>query len=198
MLGRPVALLALCWLWSTVLCHTLPARSTSEPYAPQLVTCPSEPLSRPARGAISQAEQAYISMRSPQANSALLSWLKSALGSGFGTDNSNGWNDWGNKQPPRLALALSGGGPKAGLTAAGVVQGLDSRDSSTGVSGLLQSMTYVSALSGGTFTLTGVMANNFSTISALRKSLWEQSYQNQLVAGVNNSLKIVCSQCRHC
>jgi lysophospholipase len=79
---------------------------------------------------------------------------------------------------PRVALALSGGGPKAGLTTAGVVQALDSRDTSNGVGGLLQGMTYVSALSGGSLTLSGMMVNNFAKISELKTKLYNINYQN--------------------
>ena len=51
---------------------------------------------------------------------------------------------------PAVALALSGGGTKAGLTTAGAVYGLDGRESSgSSTAGLLQGMTYISALSGG-------------------------------------------------
>jgi lysophospholipase len=92
---------------------------------------------------------------------------------------------------PRLALALSGGGPKAGITTAGVVQALDSRDSSYGVSGLLQSMTYMSALSGGSLTLSGQMVNNFAKISELKASLYDTNYQNPFLLALQNTAQIV-------
>jgi lysophospholipase len=49
----------------------------------------------------------------------------------------------------KLALTTSGGGLRSLLSGAGVVQGLDSRDSNVSTSGLYEALTYQTGLSGG-------------------------------------------------
>jgi lysophospholipase len=110
----------------------------------------------------------------------LTTWLTQAL-PGISTE-----------QLPKLALALSGGGAKAGLTTAGAVYGLDGRESiDSPVAGLLQSMTYISALSGGSLTLSGIMTNDFAQISTLRDQLLDASYENVFAAALANLPEVV-------
>jgi hypothetical protein len=150
-------------------------QSSRNPYQPYPVSCPSGDLVRHA-DSINLEEQAYAQSRYSKASHALRQWLDQAWNlesvPGYGT------------QLPTLALALSGGGPKAGIITAGALYGLDDReDSQSVVAGLLQSMTYISALSGGSLTLSGVIANDFAKVSTLKKLFYDSSYQN-LFAGV--------------
>ncbi|SMY29926.1 unnamed protein product [Zymoseptoria tritici ST99CH_1A5] len=147
-------------------------------YVPTTISCP-----RPAEGvslirsadSLSPDEQTYTDARLSKASEALSAWLTKAL-PGVSTE-----------QLPKLALALSGGGTKAGLTTAGAVYGLDGRESSdSSVAGLLQSMTYISALSGGSLTLSGMMANDFEQVSTLRTELLQKSYQNVFASVITN------------
>lgn len=156
-------------------------RSDLEPYQPYSVSCPAGNLVRPA-ATINPHEASYIRKRRPLADAALRKWLQKTWDSKV---------DVSSCELPAVALSLGGGGPKAGLLAAGVLQALDSRDSSSDVSGLLQSMTYMSALSGGSLTLDGVLANNFGKISTLRTTLWDTTYQNVLAVPLANVAQIV-------
>lgn len=153
-------------------------QAAANPYVPTATSCPTS-LIRSADSSLNADEQAYIEQRTPKAASALSAWLAQAL-QGFSAE-----------QLPTLALALSGGGTKAGMTTAGAVYGLDGRESSNSpVAGLLQSMTYISALSGGSLTLSGVMGNNFEKISTLRTALLDQSYQNAAAAPLANAAAV--------
>lgn len=156
-------------------------RIGTELYAPYQVNCDTATLLRPA-ALLNDDESCYVTKRKAMADQALAKWLDETLGSNTSMTAH---------RLPALALALSGGGPKAGLLAAGAIQGLDSRDSSYSVSGLLQSMTYISGLSGGSITLAGVMGNNFAKVSTLRRTLYDTSYQDLGALALENHINIV-------
>lgn len=73
---------------------------------------------------------------------------------------------------PNVAIALSGGGYRAMLNGGGALKAFDSRTpnstSSGQLGGLLQTATYVSGLSGGSWLLASVYVNNFTTIGSLQ------------------------------
>ena len=94
-------------------------------YDPVTTTCPSTSLVRPATS-LSASEASYLTNRKIQASAGLASWLKKT-NAGFGTGKL-----------PTVALTTSGGGYRSLLCGAGVIQGLDSRDSNVGTSGLFQ------------------------------------------------------------
>ena len=106
-------------------------------YQPVSTACPNTPLVRDATELGSQ-EKDYVSSRKQKADKALADWLQKQ--GSFSTDNQ-----------PSVALATSGGGYRALLSGAGVVQAFDARDSNTSVSGLYQGLTYHSGLSGQSF-----------------------------------------------
>ena len=70
---------------------------------------------------------------------------------------------------PNIGIAISGGGYRAMLTGAGVLEAFDSRTpnstASGRVGGLLQSATYLSGLSGGSWLVGSLYANNFTSVS---------------------------------
>jgi lysophospholipase len=82
---------------------------------------------------------------------------------------------------PTVALTTSGGGFRSFLIGAGIIQALDGRETShVSTSGLYQRLTYHSALSGGSWLLSSIAANDFSTISSLMSSTWETVLANGL------------------
>ncbi len=107
----------------------------------------------------------------PIAEASLRAWL---TGIGLNTNDYNA-----NIILPRIALATSGGGFRALLTGAGVIQAFDGREQTTRTlfSGLLQGITYQTGTSGGAWLLSSFAANNYPTISSLRDSLWIQRFQ---------------------
>lgn len=92
---------------------------------------------------------------------------------------------------PNIGIAVSGGGYRAMLNGAGVVQAFDSRtENSTSagqLGGLLQSSTYLAGLSGGSWLVGSLYTNNFSSISDIMSytgessSLWQ--FQNSIFEG---------------
>ncbi|TAQ86171.1 hypothetical protein B7494_g5502 [Chlorociboria aeruginascens] len=81
---------------------------------------------------------------------------------------------------PTIALTSSGGGLRALLAGAGVIQGFDNRDSQLCTSGLYQAFTYHAGLSGGSWLLSSFVGNNFPTISQLKESIWQTAFQDSL------------------
>jgi len=70
---------------------------------------------------------------------------------------------------PNIGIAASGGGYRAMLNAAGVVEAFDSRTPNATnagqLGGLLQSTTYLAGLSGGSWLVGSLFTNNFTSIS---------------------------------
>jgi lysophospholipase len=141
-------------------------------YAPVSASCPSTPLIRDA-SSLGSCESAYIAARKPQADAALAAWLQKTDPS-FPTTNL-----------PTLGLVASGGGYRAALSAAGVVQGMDGRESNLSTSGLFQALTYQSALSGGGWFTSSLIGLNWPTISYLRDNIWAQAFADSLLVPAN-------------
>ncbi|KAF3403553.1 Lysophospholipase 1 [Penicillium rolfsii] len=82
---------------------------------------------------------------------------------------------------PNIGISFSGGGYRALLNGAGAFAAFDERTSNSTepgqLGGLLQSTTYVSGLSGGSWLVGTVFTNNFTTVAALLNSnasgVWE-------------------------
>ncbi|MCJ1478830.1 hypothetical protein MMC13_007514 [Lambiella insularis] len=155
------------FLLSTCAALTVPKRALSF-YAPRAAACPATPLVRPATS-LSAGETAYISSRAGPAAAGLGAWL-TKTNAGFSTSNL-----------PTVALTTSGGGYRSLLTGAGVIQGLDGRDSNIGTSGLFQGLTYQAGLSGGAWLLSSFAGNNYPTITSLKNNLWTQAFEDSLL-----------------
>lgn len=149
----------------------LAERQALTPYAPTTGACPGSRLVRPASG-LSAKEASYASARKSKADASLASWL-SKRGS-FSTSSQ-----------PVVGLTSSGGGYRALLETAGVVQALDSRDSNLGTSGVYQGLTYEAGLSGGSWFLSSLAGNNWPTVTSLKEGLWEDAFQNSLLLPAN-------------
>jgi lysophospholipase len=145
-------------------------------YAPVSTSCPSTSLIRIATG-LSDEEVAYRTARKAKADVALAAWLDKTSCE-FDTSG----------EMPTVALTSSGGGFRALLAGAGVIQAFDGRDSNVSTSGLYQGLTYHSALSGGSWLLSSIIANDFATISTLLE-IWKPNFANGLFSpeGINAS-----------
>ncbi|MCJ1407614.1 hypothetical protein MMC19_001685 [Ptychographa xylographoides] len=159
-------------LFITATARTVPKRSADfslpSGYAPRVATCPATPLVRPATS-IGTQEAAFITSRRTKANAGLAAWLHKT-NAAFVTSSL-----------PVVALTTSGGGYRSLLAGAGVIQGLDARDSNVGTSGLFQGLTYQAGLSGGAWLLASFAGNNYPTISSLQAGLWTQAFQDSLL-----------------
>lgn len=87
---------------------------------------------------------------------------------------------------PNIAIAVSGGGYRAMLNGAGALKAYDSRvenaTTSGHLGGLLQSSTYVSGLSGGSWLVGSIFINNFTSVADL------QTYSDGEVWQLGNSV----------
>ncbi|CAJ2503449.1 Uu.00g108430.m01.CDS01 [Anthostomella pinea] len=179
MVSQPIklALVALCGIAAAVPAPAPAVVDIDErqllvqPYVPIPTTCPSTALVRPATS-ISLNEAGYVSARKKKADKALAAWLKKQ-------------GNFSNSSQPTVGFTSSGGGYRALLCTAGVVQALDGRDSNFTTSGLYQALTYEAGLSGGSWFLSSLAGNNWPTVSYLRDNLWEQAFQNSLLVPAN-------------
>ncbi|RDW77383.1 lysophospholipase-3 [Coleophoma cylindrospora] len=137
-------------------------------YAPVTGTCPSTSLIRAATG-LSTSEETFRVARKAIADVHLADWLTNT-DSGFGTASL-----------PTVALTTSGGGYRSLLSGAGVIQGMDSRDSTLSTAGLYQGMTYQGGLSGGGWLLSSMAGNNYPTVSYLQENLWNVAFRDSLL-----------------
>jgi len=92
------------------------------------------------------------------------------------TDNHQDW--------PVFGIAHSGGGLRASLYAAGVMQALDPRTTSSPLRGAYPLASYVTGLSGGSWAVTSAAANNYPTPSDL-VSGWELEKDLVLPGGLS-------------
>jgi lysophospholipase len=161
----------------------LPEKGFPSSYAPLSGACPKEPLVRPASG-LSDNEESYRIGRKVVADLALGDWLKKTnprfSTKNLPTVNITSIDSQANANRLKVALTTSGGGTRSLLLGAGVIQGLDARDSNVSTAGLFQGLSYHAGLSGGGWLLSSFVGNNYPTISYLRDNLWEKAFQNGL------------------
>ncbi|KDQ53831.1 hypothetical protein JAAARDRAFT_196951 [Jaapia argillacea MUCL 33604] len=156
-------------------------QTAAQASTPQFAPCPSNfSLVRSAGVAsvnqtLSPAEAEYVSAKKanvlPSAfqtyltnvqgtNITLPSYVASILGSSNAANGSL----------PTVGLAISGGAYRAALFGAGILNALDARNSSSvqaGTGGLLQALTYISGLSGGSTIVYSLSQSNFPTMQDL-------------------------------
>jgi lysophospholipase len=156
-------------LASALTLPTIPKRESSL-YAPISADCPAT-LVRPAVG-LNCDEATYLIRRKAIADVALKKWLMKT-NKAFGNTTL--------AKLPTIALTTSGGGYRSLLLGAGVIQGLDARDSNVSTSGLFDAITYQAGLSGGAWLLSSFAGNNYPTITSLKEDLWKDAFQNSLL-----------------
>jgi lysophospholipase len=133
-------------------------------YAPKNDYC-SPNLVRPAEG-LNRKEAEYVAARKQKADVALAAWLKKQ--GNFKTDSL-----------PTIGFASSGGGMRAMFMSAGVIQAFDGRESTGSLAGLYQAFTYHAGLSGGSWLVASLAANNWPTVGSL-SSLWGTGFANTI------------------
>lgn len=120
---------------------------------------------------LSPSEAAYVSTRNSQVlPNAWKAYLQNVQGTNVTLPDYVLSALNGSGTAPKLGLATSGGGYRAAIFGAGVINALDSRNSSSqkaGTGGLLQAASYISGLSGGSWLLTSFAQSNFPTIQDL-------------------------------
>lgn len=159
-------------------------------YAPAVVDCPStRPTIRKA-DRLSDSETSWLEKRRPKTVDPMKEFLSRANIPNF--DASAYIEDRRDNTTalPNIALSFSGGGYRALLNGAGALSAFDSRTrnatSAGHLGGLLQSATYVSALSGGGWMIGSIYANNFTSVQNIQdlgenSEIWQ--FQNTLFEG---------------
>lgn len=149
-------------------------------YEPQVSRCPSSsPTIRDATS-LSKQEEEWLEIRRNATLGPMREFLARLDIQGLDTISYlNGHQD----DVPIIGIAISGGGYRAMLNGAGVVQAFDDRtegSTTTGhLGGLLQSSTYLAGLSGGSWLVGSLYVNNFTSISDIldytadESSLWQ-------------------------
>ncbi|PLW07485.1 hypothetical protein PCANC_24791 [Puccinia coronata f. sp. avenae] len=159
-------------------------------YAPLSVECPSnQQLLRLAGSAVgrnqtlSEPETRYRLGRKSVVDPLWREFFTNGPGKNTGYQSSilmtQNQQDW-----PVFAIAHSGGGLRASLYAAGVMQALDPRSTSSPLGGVYPLATYVTGLSGGSWAVASVFANNFLPMSEM-VSGWQLEKDMVLPGGIN-------------
>ncbi|SMY19915.1 unnamed protein product [Zymoseptoria tritici ST99CH_1A5] len=159
-------------------------------YTPQVRSCPSDISIRPASD-LSTNETEWLEKR----RAATIDPMRDLLGrlniTGFDSNQYIDNNRGNTSALPNIGIAASGGGYRAMLNGAGLIQAFDSRTpNSTNagqLGGLLQATTYLSGLSGGSWLVSSLYANNFTSVDAIitadsdSDNLWQ--LQNSIFDG---------------
>lgn len=173
MLRFVILLSYLSWLSVFAMAQTV----ASQAYTPVVARCPTgfnlvRMAGIPGNQTLSSSEASYIQNRKtdvlPKAWKKYLSNVLSTNPSlpGYVSSILSG----ASSEVPTLGIATSGGGYRAAIFGAGVLNALDARNSSSdaaGTGGLLQAATYLSGLSGGSWFITSLAQANFPTIQEL-------------------------------
>ncbi|KAE8364022.1 lysophospholipase catalytic domain-containing protein [Aspergillus caelatus] len=156
-------------------------------YAPANVSCPAvKPTVRTA-SKLSQNETDWLESRRKEVVSPLKSLLGRLNLTNFDASAYIDRVSTNTSNLPNVGIAVSGGGYRAMLNGAGALKAFDSRTTNSTASGqlggLLQSATYLSALSGGGWLVGSVFINNFTTISDLQTSENTWDLRNNILEG---------------
>ncbi|CAI7660564.1 unnamed protein product [Penicillium glandicola] len=148
-------------------------------YAPAHVTCPADRPSIRSGATLSEEETSWLNTRREKTTSALKEFFGHVEIDNFNAVSYLESHSGNLSNLPNIGIAISGGGMRACLVGAGVIKAFDNRTEGAAImgqlGGLLQSASYVSALSGGSWMLASVFVNNFTTISALQEDFWDFS-----------------------
>ncbi|OAV86241.1 hypothetical protein PTTG_30007 [Puccinia triticina 1-1 BBBD Race 1] len=176
-------------VYSQVLTASLPS------YAPVSVECPAKQQLLRLAGtptgrnqSLSEAETNYLKGRKSVINPLWHTFFTKGPGKDTGYQSisllTKNQQDW-----PVFAIAHSGGGLRASLYAAGVLQALDSRSSSSPLRGAYSLSTYVTGLSGGSWLVASAAANNYPTAPEMVKS-WQLEIDLAIPGGANPSRNV--------
>lgn len=150
-------------------------------YTPEAGNCPStRPAIRDASG-LSPQETSWLDSRRKVTIPAMQDLVGRLNITGFDVNSYFTNHNSNTSALPNIGIAVSGGGYRALLNGAGIIQAFDSRESNGStpghLGGLLQSATYFAGLSGGSWLVGSMFINNFTTVSALQQdntsTVWE-------------------------
>ncbi|KAJ1327756.1 lysophospholipase [Microdochium nivale] len=168
--------------------------SPSGDYPPANVDCPSNRPTIRAADALSRAEVDWLKERRAKTVQPMIDLLRRSNIPGFDAADFITKHASNFSALPNIGIAMSGGGYRALMNGAGFIAAADNREAgSTGagqIGGLLQSATYLSALSGGGWLVGSIFANNYTTVTRLRdgsqgSAVW--NFSNTILGGPKES-----------
>ncbi|EEP77630.1 lysophospholipase [Uncinocarpus reesii 1704] len=140
-------------------------------YTPANVPCPPDRPSVRSAATISHNESDWLKNRRKKTTAALTDFFGRVSIANFDAAEYIRNHADNTSALPNIGIAISGGGYRALMNGAGVVQAFDSRTAGSTdqgrLGGLLQSATYLSGLSGGGWMVGSLYLNNDTTVSAL-------------------------------
>jgi lysophospholipase len=141
-------------------------QNLTESYAPIYVDCPQHvSLTRSASEGLHSEEEVWIHNRKRVVTGALSEYLSNANLTGFDIDTyMAGLNRSHFAAVPGIGVAISGGGFASAIMGAGLLRALDARESmsvAAGTGGLLQSLSYFSGQSGGSWIVSSEAAAEY-------------------------------------
>lgn len=158
-------------------------------YVPTSVSCPaSRPTIRSATK-LSPNETSWLKGRREKTLSAMKDFFGHVTVGDYDVVGYLDKHSDNSSNLPNVGIAVSGGGYRALMNGAGAVKAFDSRSPNASTSGhlggLLQSATYISGLSGGSWLLGSIYINNFTTIDKLQThedgAVWQ--FGNSILKG---------------
>ncbi|EFP84863.1 Lysophospholipase 1 [Puccinia graminis f. sp. tritici] len=166
----------ICLVNLNMLVYSQASTPVAPTYAPYRVQCPTEKqLLRMSGSAannnqtLSQEEQAFRNGRASVTSPLWRAFFTSGPGKATGYQNTTlmapNHNDW-----PVFGMAHSGGGQRATLYGAGVLNALDSGTTTSPIRGVYQLASYATGLSGGSWLVASMTAHNYP--SALNLLSW--------------------------
>lgn len=156
-------------------------------YAPSSVNCPSTRPRIRSAAKLSDEETAWLKKRRANTVDPMRDFLVRANIEGFDAGKYIDNHRSNTSALPNIAISFSGGGYRALLNGAGALAAFDNRTANSTsrghLGGLLQSATYVSALSGGGWMIGSIYANNFTSVQTIlgHQDIWQ--FQNSLFKG---------------
>lgn len=154
-------------------------------YTPSQAACPATQngntgfIRNSQTNALSTNETDYIQKHKQTTQQAWSEWLSSSNpGPNLNASLPGGTQNYTSdiNRLPRIGIALSGGGYRAMINGAGVLQGWDSRNDTAkqrGTAGILQLADYVAGLSGGSWAVGSFAINDWPTTQSLLLETWD-------------------------
>lgn len=137
---------------------------------------------------LSEAETTWLESRRPQAIASTQQFLTRLNITGFDAATYFSTHASNTSALPNIAIAASGGGYRALMNGAGALAAFDNRTTNataTGqLGGLLQSATYLAGLSGGSWLVGSLYANNYTSVENIintNSQLWD--FTNSIIKG---------------
>ncbi|KAJ6138229.1 lysophospholipase phospholipase B plb1-Penicillium chrysogenum [Penicillium samsonianum] len=158
-------------------------------YVPTSVSCPANRPAVRSAAKLSSNETSWLEVRRGKTLSAMKDFFGHVKVGDYDVGAYLDKHSGNSSSLPNIGIAVSGGGWRALMNGAGAVKAFDNRTSNASATGhlggLLQSATYISGLSGGSWLLGSIYINNFTTIDKLQThtagSVWQ--FGNSILEG---------------